>query len=293
MTGKDEATGDVYYVNTWNNEARWVKPLELSLFESDGGGSSRPGTCDSSLQDGGRGTCGGEFDDADGVSIQYRQRLEQLTAEAVKEAEVEAQSSRLSADDAEGTGAWDEGSKGQREPAINDAAWRRIALDDRLGPNTPPCWYNIATSEYHWGDNPPVQIRKIPLDRMRLYIPAHRVDGEAWLKRQDVDEILRRSQAVRDIGSAGWRQLTVPRLAFLTLGPDAGTDNTKSATNAVSTTTTRNVENDDNGGVDQHHLLSEGDDNVQQTTGLPQGEARDKFPQCLTVFHHATTGELR
>ncbi|KAG5184809.1 hypothetical protein JKP88DRAFT_354359 [Tribonema minus] len=30
---EDPATGDMYYYNTWSQEARWTKPLEISLFE--------------------------------------------------------------------------------------------------------------------------------------------------------------------------------------------------------------------------------------------------------------------
>lgn len=174
----------MYYVNTWNQEVRWTKPLEMSLFET---GGDRPGTGNTSKlsdddDDGGGG--------ADSISGRFRQRLVELTGEATLAAEEEAAFHRyvaaniaaitetinnVTVNKSNGTVKSDgkiegSGDKSTREALALAAAreWRFVSTDGRLLPpstgadpstsNTKKtkCWYRAETSEYYWGDHPPL-----------------------------------------------------------------------------------------------------------------------------------------
>eukprot|EP00752_Nemacystus_decipiens_P012503 g11074.t1 len=219
VESEDAATGDVYYVNTWNQELRWTKPLEMSLFESSSG---KPGTGTSSrLSDG-----DGDDDDVDGSGIEtisgrFRQRLVELTGEATLAAEEEegflryvaANMATLAApgdsstngsssntttttnnnndDNKTGTNNSDNhtnstgGGSGiggggikpeqggenhtSREALALAAAreWRFVSTDSRFQSPSPgaannhyskkiKCWYRAESSEYFWGDHPPL-----------------------------------------------------------------------------------------------------------------------------------------
>ena len=224
-TNQDAATGDVYYVNTWNQEVRWTKPLEMSLFEANGG---RPGTGNSSKlseddDDDGDGVGG-----VDSISGRFKRRLAELTEEATLAAEeeegflryVEANMATLTAPDDEngansssdndiqipdnrgiiksdknsvgsggggGSGSGSGGScsgngvNGGKKPdrdggdnrsnarealALASAReWRFVSTDSRL--QSPPhgspsnakkskCWYRAESSQYFWGNHPPL-----------------------------------------------------------------------------------------------------------------------------------------
>eukprot|EP00903_Cladosiphon_okamuranus_P017882 g16455.t1 len=171
---EDAATGDVYYVNTWNQEIRWTKPLEMILFETDGG---RPGSRSSSNfseddDDEGDGGGGG----LESISGRFRQRLVELTGEATLAAEEEEgflryvaanmatlitpEDSSSSSDNMfntnndnndnnkSGRGTCgggnkpdgDEGDKGNREALALNAAreWRFVSTDSRLQSSPSP-----------------------------------------------------------------------------------------------------------------------------------------------------------
>lgn len=177
---QDEATGDVYYVNTWNQEIRWIKPLEISLFESRDSAMNRPGTGNSSRLSGGE-----DDDDDDGsgrvasIGDRFQQRLVDLTGEATTAAEEEERFIRFVTanittiiaaghNDGEsnrsGGGSNEGGADGADKVLALAAAreWRFVSTDKRLllpSPGTATkqkCWYHANTSEYFWGNNPPL-----------------------------------------------------------------------------------------------------------------------------------------
>ncbi|CAN0188471.1 unnamed protein product, partial [Ectocarpus fasciculatus] len=165
------ATGDVYYVNTWNQEIRWVKPLEISLFEesSGGGATNRPGTANSSKDSDADEELGG-----DTVSSRFRQRLVELTGEATRAAEEEEQFLRhVVANIATISASYglskskdgDEGAESAADQTLLALAaareWRFVSTDSRFSLPSPgttksKCWYRAKTSEYFWGSNPPL-----------------------------------------------------------------------------------------------------------------------------------------
>lgn len=171
---QDAATGDIYYVNTWNQEIRWVKPLEISLFE-DCGGTKRPGTGNSSKlsfaddDDDGDGVGG-----ADSVGGRFRQRLVDLTKEAALAAEEEekflryvaANAAALVGDTGDNARVVKDGTDSdvRRERFALAAAkeWRFVRTDASFVVPSPgadvkkKCWYHSVTSEYFWGDHPPL-----------------------------------------------------------------------------------------------------------------------------------------
>ncbi|CAN0325015.1 unnamed protein product, partial [Pylaiella littoralis] len=179
VESEDEATGDVYYVNTWNQEIRWIKPLEISLFESRGSATNKSVTGNFSRLSGGNDD---DNDDGGGVasiSDRFRQRLVELTGEATLAAEEEEKFLRyVAANIATITAAayndveTDNSSSGYRVEADADGTdkalafaaareWTFVGTDKRLlsspGAATKhKCWYHAGTSEYFWGDNPPL-----------------------------------------------------------------------------------------------------------------------------------------
>lgn len=158
-------------MNTWTQEARWWKPLELSLFESpDEGGARSTPRCSSSYSlnssssadddDGGREHRGGYVGKSGSIGGRLRRRLQRLTAEAVAAA-VEEKARPSPEDDAsaalgehrvevEGSGALP-----GLGAAVDVTPWVTVDVRESLGPDIPACWYNQATAEYHWGSVPP------------------------------------------------------------------------------------------------------------------------------------------
>lgn len=161
----------MYYVNTWNQEIRWVKPLEISLFEesSGGGATNRPGTANSSKDSDADEELGG-----DTVSSRFRQRLVELTGEATRAAEEEerflrhvvANIATISASynivKSKGGDEGAESAADQTLLALGAAReWRFVSTDSRFslpstGTTKNKCWYRAKTSEYFWGGNPPL-----------------------------------------------------------------------------------------------------------------------------------------
>ncbi|CAM9339293.1 unnamed protein product [Scytosiphon promiscuus] len=247
IESEDAATGDVYYVNTWNQEIRWVKPLEISLFEH-----------------------------SDSIGGRFRQRLVDLTKEAALAAEEEekflryvaANAATLAGDTGDGSLAMEDGADNdvRREKLALAAAreWRFVRTDARFGVSSPgtdvqkKCWFHSMTSEYFWGDHPPLLgLLRVGDDPQRRggkaiagaghlrnggsadcddgdgggstlarsdgcgrgnespptvhpkvgLIFADRASGEAWLKAQVLDLLLKQSEKVCDIGPTGWCQL--------------------------------------------------------------------------------------
>ncbi|CAM9288359.1 unnamed protein product [Ectocarpus sp. 13 AM-2016] len=172
IESEDAATGDVYYVNTWNQEMRWVKPLEISLFEesSGGGATNRPGTANSSRDSDANEELGVET-----VSGRFRKRLVELTGEATRAAEEEerflrhvvANIATISASDSitKSKGGDEKGAKSAADQTLLALAaareWRFVSTDSRFSLPSPgttknKCWYRAKTSDYFWGGNPPL-----------------------------------------------------------------------------------------------------------------------------------------
>lgn len=170
----------MYYVNTWNQEIRWIKPLEISLFESRGSATNKSVTGNFSRLSGGNDD---DNDDGGGgvasIGDRFRQRLVELTGEATLAAEEEERFLRyVAANIATITAAayndveTDNSSSGYRVEADADGTdkalafaaareWTFVGTDKRLlsspGAATKhKCWYHAGTSEYFWGDNPPL-----------------------------------------------------------------------------------------------------------------------------------------
>lgn len=214
---QDKATGDVYYVNTWNQEIRWVKPLEMSLFEDRPKGDSRPGTPNTSA---GSGFDADTFDDGvDSIGSRFTKLHGQLTDKATQAAEEEAGMLRY----VEAT------QGGDMLAAASE--WTFVSTDSRL--SRARCWFRARTSEYFWGKIPPLDsVAQAPTvtrgkdsDGNAGYSAivggkvggidpggqavsfTDRAAGETWLKTQDIPSLLERSETVCSIGPAGWRQL--------------------------------------------------------------------------------------
>ncbi|CAB1113691.1 unnamed protein product [Ectocarpus sp. CCAP 1310/34] len=171
IESEDAATGDVYYVNTWNQEIRWVKPLEISLFEeSSGGATNRPGTANPSKD-----SDAGEELGVDTVSSRFRKRLVELTGEATRAAEEEerflrhvvANIATISASYgiAKSKGGDEKGAESAADQTLLALAaareWRFVSTDSRFSLPSPgttknKCWYREKTSDYFWGGNPPL-----------------------------------------------------------------------------------------------------------------------------------------
>lgn len=272
----------MYYVNTWNQEIRWIKPLEISLFESRDNATSRPGTGNSS-----RLSRGDEEDDDEGgvatIGDRFRQRLVELTGEATMAAEEEERFVRHVAaniatitatgkNDSSSSDGTNEGSADGTDRALALTAareWRFVSTDKRLLSSSSAatamehkCWYHAGTSEYFWGNNPPLlglllclgdgvsRAKSEPLDGVadssRIVggtvggdgsagptgtvhpelglVFSDRASGEAWLKTQDLGPLLARSVRVCDIGPAGWCQLraAVPSNCTVAVGHGKG-----------------------------------------------------------------------
>lgn len=215
---QDKATGDVYYVNTWNQEIRWAKPLEMSLFE-DKGKDARPGTPGAST---GSGADADTFDDGVGsIGSRFAQLYGKLADKATQAAEEEAGMMRYVEATTQG---------GDMLAAASE--WTFVSTDSRL--SRAKCWYRARTSEYFWGKTPPlVSSAQAPtsaarakdndgnagdsagvggkggggVDPGQAVSFADRAAGETWLKTQDIPSLLEMSEVVCGIGPVGWRQL--------------------------------------------------------------------------------------
>ncbi|CAM9101386.1 unnamed protein product [Hapterophycus canaliculatus] len=374
IESEDAATGDVYYVNTWNQEIRWVKPLEISLFEdrSSGSGANRPGTGDSSklsfLDDD---DDGDDLGGADTISGRFRQRLFDLTKEAALAAEEEESFLRyVAANAATLAGKTGDNSLVVEDGADSDARRRRNALaaarewrfvrTDASFDASPfgtgvkkKCWYHSMTSEYFWGDHPPLlgllrlhigdDLRRLegktiagsgsgrssggrksggdndgagntlaisgdcgrgiePAATVHLefgLVFADRASGEAWLKAQELDLLLKGSEKVCDIGLAGWCQL---RAAVPSTVPVAGGIDEKRAAPPNSTALAEKATDDfqdgqgtgpsvgvlrvDKAGAATAAAVAD-DDRV-----VPRRGSSMPCP-FFTFFHRAETGEVR
>ncbi|CAM9152240.1 unnamed protein product, partial [Laminaria digitata] len=222
IESEDKATGDVYYVNTWNQEIRWSKPLEMSLFEDPKDKqTARPGTPGASTT---TGFDADTFDDGVGsIGSRFAQLYGQLADKATHAAEEEAGMMRY----VEATTATTQGG-GDMLAAASE--WTFVSTDSRL--SRARCWYRARTSEYFWGNIPPMlSAAKSPaaardtdsggnaggtsgggggggVDPGRAVVGfPDRAAGEAWLKTQDIPSLLEKSETVRGIGPSGWRQL--------------------------------------------------------------------------------------
>ena len=191
----------------------------MSLFEDT---SLRSPSLEDSFND--------EVGDPESTSARFSRRLRQLTEEASHAAEEEASLLQRLAAAARGEG-------------IISAAqeWTFVSIDRSQLPPA-KCWYRRSTSEYFWGDDPtlhptarnPSSVRRNAAvesggrtgagggpavaerggsggslsgggDPARGFLD--RASGEVWLKSQDLDALLGRSETVRDIGPFGWRQV--------------------------------------------------------------------------------------
>lgn len=310
LAKKDEATDDVYYMNTWNHEARWVKPLEMSLFEhSEGGEGSPPQGASSTSPDGAGDYLHGDHG-TEGIGSRFRQRLTLLTAEAFREAEDEARSLRLSAADADGASRLSAGEQG--------GSWKQVTTGGGEEHTSPSCWFNTSTSEYYWGNDPPgssavsisgdepySSFRSRPNDETQAknndagdsstFSVRDRASGEAWLKRQDITALLSRSEVVQTIGPAGWQQMRVrPSTAS---SPDCALDGGFSRSTAGGKATATSAEQATQEAIDavheqdMHAVTRSSEALVSPSTTVTEAERRR--PQAITFFYRAETREAR
>lgn len=274
---QDKATGDVFYVNTWNQEVRWVKPLEMSLFEDKT--TPRPGTPDDSTDS------EAEFA-VDSVSNRFAQRYKKLTKDAARAAEEEAGLLRYVA-----------ATQGA-DMLASAGEWSFVSTDTRLA-NT-KCWYRRSTSEYFWGKVPPLRAAgdvRVSEDVVgdsaksggTSTVPrcgfADRAAGEAWLKTQDLSLLMARGEKVRDIGSAGWRQMQAP-LPEDALVAVLATASTVSAN--LPTPTSEGVS-----GIQVSERVANRKDVISPKEGQQTAVGRDGGVTSFTFFCNAEMGELR
>ncbi|CAM9318828.1 unnamed protein product [Ectocarpus sp. 8 AP-2014] len=360
IESEDAATGDVYYVNTWNQEIRWVKPLEISLFEesSGGGTTNRPGTANSSKDSDADEELG-----VDTVSSRFRMRLVELTGEATRAAEEEERFLRhVVANIATISASYSiTKSKGGDEKGAKSAAdqtlltltaareWRFVSTDSRFSLPSPgttksKCWYRAKTSEYFWGGNPPL-LGLLPCfpenmgsyegnpgssagrsggggsvgthstlgnegvvaggrspDGVALVHPelglvfVDRASGEAWLKTQDLDLLLNRSEKVCDIGRAGWCQLkaAVPTEAAFAAVAEDGVVRGGGSTSKEGGTVKGPL--GDSPRAATPAAAAEVDGTATAGEVVPDGSRSggSSTPRPLfTFFHHAQMGEAR
>lgn len=278
---QDEVTGDVYYFNTWNQEARWIKPLEISLFERHEEELSRQ---DESSNRG---------DEISVGSSRFSRHLRQLT-EASHAVEQEAQLLRYVA--------------ANRGEEMLEAAreWTFVSTDSRLITST-KCWYRRSTSEYYWGDDPTLcppkggfSIEEAKVDgdgmtdkRTRLeHLPQcgfpDRAAGEAWLKGQNLTKLLDRSERVCNIGPAGWQQCrsSLPPKERGNCHALNEAEDSASLLTAGETTGIALDETVAGSSIDRRH---ESELVLQE----PTVEAVPTDPIFFTFFYHAETGEAR
>lgn len=279
---QDEITGDAYFINTWTQEARWIKPLEISLFEPHEGELSRQ---DESSHRG------------DGVSVgssRFSHHLRKLTKEASHAVEQEAQLLRNVA-------------ANRGEKMLEEAReWTFVSTDSRLITST-KCWYRRSTSEYYWGDDPTLcsptggfsfEEAKIDGDGMtdertrservpQCGVPD-RAAGEAWLKGQNLTKLLDMSERVCNIGPAGWQQ----RRSFLPpkeTGDCRALNDAEDSTSLLTAGKTAELASDETvagSAIDHPH---ESELVLQE----PSVEAVPIDPIFFTFFYHAETGEAR
>lgn len=298
---QDNATGDVYYVNTWNQEIRWVKPLEMSLFDGSAP-NTRPstGTTEDSMAD--------RFDGpADSIGSRFSQRYKELTRRATEAAEEEARLVRYAA-------------ATQNADMITAAGrWTFVTTDRCLEPTK--CWHRASTSEYYWGDIPPLLrphglrdantgeslgVGEDAAGEKGIHTDVRdtglgfpdRAAGESWLKGQDATLLLVRSEAVRKIGQAGWRQLQAPPLHVdatptPALEAEAAESSPMSTVSAGSITETKSAADGEislreNGGHGSEEPVSPPGHGL----GLGIGGGAGCLPS-FTFFHHAEKGEIR
>lgn len=272
-----------------------MKPLEISLFEDQA--TARPGT--SNFSDDSEADRFGSGIDT--ISSRFRQRFRQLADEAAQAAEEEARVLRVVA------------ATHGAEMLAAASEWMYVSTDSRLAPTK--CWYRASTSEYFWGNDPPLLPRldtTLPgdsgggsgrdVDGVRIGDGAggdpgvgfaDRAAGEAWLKTQDSMTLLLRSETLRDIGPAGWRQLRAAALpddrGGLTpaaAAADLATVSTMTADSAAG----RNLHSHGGQSHQDNDLVREQQEGavanvavVGSSSGLP----------AFTFFHHPETGEVR
>lgn len=319
LARKDEATGDVYYVNTWNHEARWAKPLEMYLFEhSEGGEGSPPQGASSTSPDGAGGYLHGDHG-TEGIGSRFRQRLGLLTAEAFREAEDEARSLRLSAAEADRASRVSAGEQGQLPSHANQCdSWKQVTIGGREEHTSPSCWFNTSSSEYYWGNDPPgsfpvfisgdvpssslqsrsndeTQAKNNDASDSSTFSFRDRASGEAWLKRQDIPALLSQSEVVQRIGPAGWQQMRVR--SSTTSSPDRALDGGFSRSTPGGRAKANIDEQATHEAIDyvheqdMHAATRSSEALASPSTTLTEAEMRR--PQAITFFYHAETREAR
>ena len=329
---QDKATGDVYYVNTWNQEIRWAKPLEMSLFEDQEKGDARPGTPSTSARSG---LDADTFDDGvDSIGSRFTRLHSQLTDKATQAAEEEARMLR-----------YVEATQGGGMLAAA-SEWTFVSTDSRL--SRARCWYRARTSEYFWGKIPPLgsffqaaaaasgkdsdgnagcsavvggKVGGVGPGGQAVTF-TDRAAGETWLKTRDIPSLLETSEVVCGIGPAGWRQLQATLLPDNDLASQLTTGSPEDHnSNAVPNTASNSATGekmDALGGSDSagqesspHHRLGgvaptdvtsvENVANVPNAASVASATsvrvASVTLASCsvpsFTFFHHAEMGQVR
>lgn len=261
----------------------------MSLFEDE-----RPKTGTSSKDSEGGGM--------DSISSRFSQRSKQLADEATKAAEEETALLRYIV--------------ATQGPDMLAAAseWNFVNTDSRL---TTKCWYRSSTSEYYWGNEPPLlpvrgstgagssgvggdgggDIGDGDTEVTQSLTFTDRAAGEAWLKTQDLTLLLVRAKKYRNIGP--WQQLQAAPLSENECGSFSAETTGDSATTSNITTGSstglragidRSPSRLENGSLQDRQIATSGARAGAEAT--VDGAASQSLP-AFTFFYHPETGDVR